>query len=329
MLTHAVALAQWQSQAIKTESGFRGLSVVSADVAWVSGTNGTYGRTMDGGKTWTAGTVPDANKLDLRAVKAFSASTAYLMSAGPGEESRIYKTKDGGKTWVLQFKNAEPAAFYDAIAFWDETHGIALSDAVKGRFQLLATEDGGAKWKLVPEKSLPEALPNEGCFAASGTCLITRGDADVWFCTGSAKTARVFHSSDRGKTWSVSETPVLAGVESAGIFSIAFRDKDHGIIVGGDYKKADEKAATVAVTQDGGKTWTLVDKALPFRSCVAWAKDRWVAVGTSGSDVSTDDGKTWKPLDTENYNTAGFTLMGEGWAAGPMGRIAKFSRAEK
>ncbi len=171
-----------------------------------------------------------------------------------------------------------------------------------------------------------QALDKEGAFAASGTCLITRGEKDVWFCTGGAKTARVFHSADRGQTWTVSDTPILAGVESAGIFSIAFRDDKHGIIVGGDYRKPNDTSATVATTADGGKTWVLVDKALPFRSAVAWAKDRWVAVGTSGSHVSQDDGKTWQPLDRENYNSVAFTATGEGWAAGPKGRIAKFGK---
>ena len=328
-LCNPVAIGQWQPQAIKTEADFRGLSVVNSKVVWVSGTKGTFGRTTDGGKTWSVGTVPDADKLDFRDVEAFSETTAYLMSAGPGAGSRIYKTNDGGKTWVLQFKAAEPEAFFDAMSFWDEKHGIVLSDPVKGRFPLLVTEDGGANWKLLPEKSQPAALPKEGAFAASGTCLVTRGESDVWFCTGGAKAARVFHSTDRGQTWAVSETPILAGIESAGVFSIAFRDQKHGVIVGGDYRKPDDLHATVATTNDGGKTWTLIDKALPYRSGVAWAGDRWVAVGTSGSDYSVDDGKTWKPLDQGKYNSVGFTATGEGWAVGPKGRIVVFTKTER
>jgi photosystem II stability/assembly factor-like uncharacterized protein len=320
------ANAQWQQQTIGTDANFRGLSVVSADVAWVSGTKGTFGRTTDGGKSWSVGAVPDAEKLDFRDVEAFDASTAYLLSAGAGEESRIYKTSDGGKTWKLQFKNSDPDGFYDAIAFWDDQAGIAFGDPVKGQFELMVTEDGGANWKKLPSKNLPQALPKEGAFAASGTCLITFGTSNIWFCTGGAKKARVLHSVDRGLTWTATETPIEAGVESAGIFSIAFRDRDHGMIVGGDYRKPNDAGATAAVTSDGGKTWTLLDKALPYRSCVAWAKDRWVAVGTSGSDYSQDDGKNWKPLDRENYNSVGFASIGDGWAVGPKGRIAKFVR---
>ena len=169
--------------------------------------------------------MPGAEKLDFRDVEAFGETTAYLLSAGPGDASRIYKTVDGGKSWALQFKSADPAAFFDAIAFWDEKNGIALGDPVKGQFQLIVTDDGGANWKPLAAKNLPPALPDEGAFAASGTCLVTHGDNDVWFATGGAKTARVFHSRDRGQNWEVSETPIVAGAESAGIFSIAFRDQ--------------------------------------------------------------------------------------------------------
>jgi photosystem II stability/assembly factor-like uncharacterized protein len=322
------APGQWQAQAVDTKSDFRGLCVVSPDVVWVSGTLGTYARTTDRGKTWSVGTVPDADKLDFRAVKAFGKETAYLLSAGPGDASRTYKTTDGGKSWVMQFKCADPAAFFDALAFWDEKNGIALGDPVDGRFQLIATDDGGANWKPLAAKTLPPALPNEGAFAASGTCLIARGEADAWFVTGGAKTARVFRSTDRGRNWEVSETPVAAGVASAGIFSIAFRDKDHGLVGGGDYRKPDDTGATAAATSDGGKTWVALDKKLPFRSAVAWAKDRWVAVGTSGSHSSRDDGDTWTPLDRENYNSVGFTPTGEGWAVGPKGRIAVFTKKD-
>ncbi len=324
-LPASTALAQWQTQTIGTKADFRGLCVVSPRCAWVSGTKGTFGRTSDGGKTWAVGTVAGAEKLDFRDVEAFGLRTAYLLSAGPGGASRIYKTGDGGKSWSMQFRSTNPAAFLDAIAFWDETHGVALGDPVQGRFQLLATTDGGAHWMVLPAKGLPPALPGEGAFAASGTCLRTHGEGDVWFATGGAK-ARIFHSRDRGQTWNVSETPITAGVESAGIFSIALRDNQHGMAVGGDYRKPGHIGANAASTSDGGRTWALLKPALPYCSAVAWAKDRWVAVGTSGSYVSFDDGLNWKRLDEENYNSVGFTSDGEGWAVGPKGRIAKFVR---
>lgn len=326
LLKELVGPSPWVPQAIGTDAKFRGLCAVSPQIAWVSGSNGTFGRTTDGGRTWSVGTVPGAGELDFRDIEAFGESTAYLLSAGPGDQSRIYKTTDGGQTWTLQFKNSDPdpASFFDAIAFWDDHNGIALGDPVQGRFQLIFTDDGGANWKPLPADGLPPALPKEGAFAASGTCLVTHGTSDVWFATGGLSAARIFHSSDRGRTWTVHDTPIVAGTESAGIFSIAFRDRDHGMIVGGDYKKDNETIATAAVTADGGKTWTLTGQSLPYRSGVAWAKDRWVAVGPSGSDVSWDQGATWKRLDRENYNSVAFVSTGDGWAVGPGGRIVKF-----
>jgi photosystem II stability/assembly factor-like uncharacterized protein len=320
----STAHAQWQTQAIKTTANFRGLSAVSAQVAWVSGTKGTYGRTTDGGRTWSVGVVPGADKLDFRDVEAFDAATAYLLSAGPGTDSRIYKTTDGGRTWDRQFQNSDRQAFFDALAFWDEQQGLALSDPVRGRFPLIATQDGGAHWMPLATTDLPPALPNEGAFAASGTCLVMHGPSDVWFGTGGAKAARVFHSADRGRHWTVSETPIPAGVASSGIFSIAFRDREHGLIVGGDYSKPNQPGANVARTVDGGRTWTPLGKPFGYRSGVAWARDRWIAVGTSGSDVSWDEGTTWISLDRQNDNSVRFTPDGAGWVVGPRGRVAKF-----
>jgi photosystem II stability/assembly factor-like uncharacterized protein len=299
-LCGSIAHAQWQRQPINSDANFRGLCAVSAQVAWVSGTKGTYGRTTDGGKTWLVGTVTGAAKLDFRDVEAFGATTAYLLGAGPGEDSRIYKTVDGGGTWSLQFKNSDRDAFF-------------------------VTDDGGTHWKPLEAIALPPTLPNEGCFAASGTCLVAHGANDVWFCTGGAKTARVFHSHDRGLHWTVSNAPIVAGSASAGIFSIAFRDANHGLIVGGDYRKPNEPGPNAAITADGGNTWARIERPFAYRSGVAWAKDHWIAVGTSGSDLSQDNGATWKSLDHENYNSVAFTPIGEGWAVGPRGRIAKFA----
>ena len=326
LLVATIAQAQWKQQSINTDASFRGLSAVNENVAWVSGTKGTVGRTIDGGKTWEVIRVPEAEQLDFRDIEAFSANIAYILSIGNGEASRIYKTTDGGKTWKLQFKNAQPEAFFDAMAFWDEQHGIAMSDPVDGRFLLISTDDGGAHWNPIPPAQIPLALKGEGGFAASGTCLVTQGKSNVWLASGGAATARVYRSTNRGKTWTVHETPILAGLASAGIFSAHFKDSRNGMIVGGDYSKPNEVGKTVALTNDGGQTWKLMSSNLPFRSGVFFVKGKWIAVGTSGSDISSDNGASWQKLDSENYNAVSFTKSGVGWAAGPKGRIAKFEK---
>jgi len=310
--------AEWQLQAVGTDAKFRGLCVVSGDVVWASGTGGTVVRTADGGATWNVFAVPGASELDFRDVEAFGPDVACVLSAGDGEKSRIYKTTDGGKSWKLQFTNTDKAGFFDAIAFWDETHGIALGDPVGGKFQLIHTTDGKT-WQPL-KADLPPALADEGAFAASGTCLITHGEMGAWFVTGGPNGARVFHSTDRGQTWAVQACPLAGGTKSAGVFGIAFRDGANGVIVGGDYTKPGAEGVNGAVTADGGKTWVV--SKLPFRSGVTWAGDRWVTVGTSGADVSTD-GKVWRPLDGGNFNSVGFA-GGTGWAVGPAGRVAKW-----
>jgi photosystem II stability/assembly factor-like uncharacterized protein len=324
LLLCGAASAQWRAQAGNTTADLRGLSVVSPWVVWASGTGGTFTRTTDGGKTWQAGTVPGAAPLDFRDVEAFDANTAYLLSAGKDQLSRIYKTTDGGAHWALQFTNHLPEAFFDAIAFWDRDHGIALSDPVNGRFVMIATENGGKTWNDVPATNLPPAMAGEGAFAASGTCLVTQGQANAWFVTGGA-VARVFRSDDRGHSWTVTKAPTSQGAESAGIFSIAFQDTMRGVIVGGDYRKPNEAGDNVAVSADGGRTWRLSRGPRPagYRSGAAYVAPLTViAVGTSGSDYSTDGGVSWRALDGENYNSVA-ARAAVVWAVGPRGRIAK------
>ena len=260
-----------------TTENLRGVSAVSRQVAWASGTHGTYLRTIDGGRTWTPAQVPDAVALDFRAVAAFSADEAFLMSAGPGEQSRVYHTGDAGKHWQLQFTNTNPKGFFDSMVFWDSKHGIVLGDPIpdesgKLKFEVLLTEDG-QNWRPVPPAQMPDAMEGEGAFAASNTCIaIVRGNSDpnIWFATG-GKTARIFHSGDRGQSWQVYETPMVHGPDSAGIFSIAFRDTTHGVIVGGDYKRPKDDGPNLAYTEDGGKNWMLPPlHPLAYFSAVAY-----------------------------------------------------------
>lgn len=327
-LTRA-ASAQWEPQASGTTSELRGLSVVSTDIVWASGQRGTVLHTLDGGATWVRDTVPGASSLDLRAIAGVSATVAHAISIG--DSSRIYRTTDGGRTWSLRYAASRTGTFFDAIRFWDARHGIAISDPVNGAFLIVITKDGGDSWEEVSAAALPRALPNEGAFAASGSCLEVHGARDVWFVTGGAVKARVFRSRDRGRTWTVSDSPIRAGVPSAGIFSVAFHDTKHGVISGGDYQKPALGGQNLAQTADGGRSWTAVDSASSpagFRSAVAYAPDatgrKLVAVGLNGTDVSTDRGRTWKTVDTTAYNSVQFGSSMVGYAVGPNGRVAKY-----
>ncbi|MGH9970859.1 MAG: WD40/YVTN/BNR-like repeat-containing protein [Pyrinomonadaceae bacterium] len=196
---------------------------------------------------------------------------------------------------------------------------------------ILTTENGGREWKRVAVSSLPVALENEGAFAASGTNIAVFGKTHAWIGTGAARKARVLRTSDRGRTWKISETPLIAGA-SAGIFSVAFRDARHGIVVGGDYTKENEAVDNLAMTSDGGVTWKLVNGLSGFRSVVAYLPGAktptLVAIGPAGTDYSTDDGRTWKQLKGPGFDTLSFARGrfgggSVGWAAGAHGSIGK------
>jgi photosystem II stability/assembly factor-like uncharacterized protein len=321
--------AQWQKQNINTKASLRGLSVVNEKVIWTSGTGGTFLRTIDGGKNWTIGKVPDAEKLDFRDVEAFDANTAYVLSIGNGETSRIYKTIDGGRSWKLQFKNTNEKAFFDALAFWDKNNGIAMSDPVDGKYVLISTDNGGQNWKPVAAEKTPNAKQGEAAFAASGTCILSQGKNDVFLVSG-GRDARVFRSNNRGLSWLVADTPLPKGTAGSGIFSIAMFDDKNGVIVGGNYEKPNEITHNLAFTNDGGKNWILGKGLNGYRSGVTVVdKNVVIAVGSSGSDLSADGGKTWKNLDKENYNAVQSKGKKAIWAVGAGGLVAKFSFDKK
>ena len=323
----SLALAQaYTIQKSNTTENLRGLSAPSNKVIWASGTHGSYLRSTDGGSSWHVAEVAGAEKLDFRDVEAFDAEVAYLLSAGPGEQSRIYKTNDGGKSWVLQFTNGEPKGFFDCMAFWNRDHGVAVGDPVDGKFEIITTENGGKSWNAAPPEILPPALPGEGAFAASGSCIAVQGKTNVWFATGGTA-ARVFHSADGGKTWTVVDTPIMHDDDSSGIFSIAFRDDKHGIIAGGDYKGPDKSGANLAFTDDSGGTWKLVQKSPQwYMSGVAFDLTRHEpAIFTVGSAhagyAKSLAGKSWQKMWDLNLNAVTFYAPGKAIAVGPKGLI--------
>ncbi len=319
---------RWTVQTSGVNQRLRGVSAVSEQVAWASGAGSTVLRTVDGGLTWQRFIIT-SDTLDFRDIDAIDAQTAYVMSIGNGSASRIYKTTDAGVTWKVQFRNKDEKAFLDAMSFWDADHGIAFGDSVDKQFYILTTADGGRTWSRVPATNLPPAQGNEGAFAASGTNIALFGKSYAWIGTGAAAKSRVLRTTDGGRTWRVADTPLASG-PSSGIFSIAFRDAKHGVIAGGDYKKESEAVDNLAVTSDGGVTWTLVKGLSGFRSVVAYVPGvkipTLIALGPSGGDYSLDDGRTWQPIDGPGFDTFSFARGKQlGWGAGAEGKIGKLS----
>jgi photosystem II stability/assembly factor-like uncharacterized protein len=322
----------WSVQTSGLDTNLRGVSVVDGDasggklhfIIWASGSNGVILLSTNDGGTWKQLSVPGGGDRDFRDIEAFDENTAYVMSSGDGDKSRIYKTTDGGKTWQLQYSDKRPGFFLDALACDSKTHCVALSDPVEGKFLVLVTDDG-EHWKELPRDKMPPELTGEGPFAASGTSIAICGKDNIYFGTGGTRAARVFHSGDLGRSWTTAETPIAAGNPSSGIFSMACDDAETVIAVGGDYKEPNSAKQVAARSEDSGATWKLaLQQPGGYRSAVgSFSYGDYASVGTNGTDISHDQGVHWKHTDYLNLNAAAFDGT-NGWAVGPKGTIARF-----
>jgi photosystem II stability/assembly factor-like uncharacterized protein len=278
-------------------SSKRGLSVVNDNVAWVSGSAGYIGITHNGGKNWDWKQVKGFEKADFRDIEAFSDKEAIIM--GSGTPALVLKTTDGGANWNVKYKNADTTYFFDAMDFADNKHGYILGDPIKNKFLLMETTDGGESWQMTDG---PDALLNEAAFAASGTCLRVNGALTI--VTGGGA-SRVLVSPINNKNWVSTPVPLTNGKQSRGAFSVAY-GKNQTIVVGGDYeknKKTDSVAYILPQANAVYKQNIPVTGPAGYQSCVEYISgDTFLSTGTSGTNITTDGGKTWTKIDDASYN---------------------------
>jgi photosystem II stability/assembly factor-like uncharacterized protein len=301
---------------------FRGLCMVDENVSWASGTNGLVMLTTDGGKRWSLGRIPQAENLDFRDIQAFDAQTALVLSAG--FPAKIFRTNNGGELWTVQYSNMDSSIFFDGFAFWGNQNGMAFGDPIDGKLVLIRTVDGGENWTAIDRHRIPDQLKEEAGFAASGTGIVVRNNT-VWIGLGGT-TARVFRSTDLGRSWKTFDTPMLNGNGSRGIYSLSFQDSLNGIAVGGAWNEKEGKR-TAAYTRDGGEHWKLSRGVDAYRSaCCYFKENTYIAVGPSGFDISYDGGKSWEKLHNEPMNALVLSAKtNTGIAVGNDGRIARLT----
>lgn len=319
---------KWQKTKVDADQSFRGLDAVNKRVAWIAGENatddggpGTVYRTTDGGKTWQDVSPKVKADLAFRDVEAQNARVASILAIGPGKASRIYRTTDGGRSWTKTFQNRSEKAFYNCIDFYPGgRNGLGVSDPVKGKFRIIRTTDRGRSWSVLKKADMPAAFEGEFNFAASGTCL-TIIDRHAYMASGGAA-SRIYHSRDKGDSWDVVSSTIPA-TDAGGVFSLAFKKRTMGVAVGGDFEQPDNGVDASSYTRNG-HTWREGGDLGGYRSGSSWldgTRRTFLAVGPSGSDVTTDGGRSWTTWSRTGYHSV-VCVRGGCWASGSEGRTA-------
>ena len=300
-------------------TSIRGLSIVDDSVAWLSGSHGNIALTINGGKTWAWQQLKGFEQADFRDIEAFSNKEALIMSSGT--PALRLKTTDGGVNWQVKYRNTDTAYFLDAMDFDSPKHGIVLGDPIKNKFLLLETTDGGETWH--PFKNQPDAMQGEAAFAASGTCLrVSNGEINI---VSGGPVTHLLTANMKTGVWNSIDLPIAHGASSKGAFSVA----NKMIIVGGNYskdKKTDSVASILTANVQGGPIYNVINNGpAGYQSCVELInKNVYLSTGTSGSNITTDNGKTWAKIDNASYNVCQKAKKGKlVLLAGDGGKIGK------
>ena len=300
-----------------TIASLRGLSPVSDKIIWASGNKGSVGLSVDGGNNWQWFTVKGYETSDFRDIEGFSATAAVIM--GTSAPAYILKTKDGGNNWEVVYQNKDTGMFLDAMDFLNDRKGVVIGDPVNHHIFLAQTTDGGNTWLAVPTNERPIMDSGEACFASSGTNIRFLKNNNYYYITGGVR-SRLFIKT---KTFSL---PILQGQETTGANSIAIKNANKMIVVGGDFNVPVSTTKICYITDDGGKTWRSPGQGpYGYRSCIEYLdKNRWITCGLNGVDFTLDDGKTWKPISAEGFNVCRKAKKGRSvFFAGANGKIGK------
>ncbi|MGX1929248.1 WD40/YVTN/BNR-like repeat-containing protein [Flagellimonas sp. 2504JD4-2] len=310
---------QYSQVAIETvfrdSVSIRAIEYLDANTLAFAGSDGIYG-TVDVRTNKVRSNIQRHDTIvpAFRAVAHTNSDFFMLSIANP---ALLYKTGDTGKM-ELVYKEEDENVFYDAMRFWNDLEGIAVGDTMDGCLSIIITRDGGKNWDKLPCSQLPKSLEGEGAFAASNTNIDIVGDK-AWIGTSAGN---IYFSADKGKTWEVSQTPIVKDKPTEGIYSIDFYDENLGFAIGGDYTGPDSNSKNKIITKDGGSTWELIADGMEpnYKSCVQFVPgaqgQTMVAVGFTGISCSNDQGVHWQKLSDEGFYTIRFLNDSVAYAAG-------------
>ncbi|WP_127346761.1 WD40/YVTN/BNR-like repeat-containing protein [Pseudidiomarina mangrovi] len=233
LLASAISVTPLESPA---DIHWIGVSAPSAEVVWISGSNATIGRSLDGGSSWEYFN-PVNQALEFRDIKALDSDHAYALSIGTNGDSRIYYTANGGQSWQLRYR-AGGTQFLNCMDMAPNGEAWVYGDSSESNWEMIRGADG-RNWLSARNAVDNKPLAGEGGFAASGGCV--RFANDSWAIgTGNASTARLLLKRATGIRFKTIDTPMPAG-PNAGITSVWPLAADHVLLAGGDLQHAEAR----------------------------------------------------------------------------------------
>ena len=325
--------AQYQIKELTAQKGvsIRALSVPSEKVIWASGSKGMVAKSSNEGVTFEWMQVKGYEKRDFRAMHAWNDQEAIIVAvAAP---AIILKTIDGGASWDKVYENNDTSMFLDAIHFSDENNGTVIGDPIEGHLFILTTNNKGATWVQKPNTFFQSTLKNgEAFFASSNSNLIQIGNK-LLFVTGGL-------SSRLWINGMAEAMPIMQGTSSTGANSIAISPNgSRVVVVGGDfandsiaiqnivgYQLSETPKSSVKDLSTTQLIFKKIDIANPkgYKSCVEFIdNNRLITCGTSGVDISKNNGASWENISKEPFHIAKKHPTKSGvYLAGSRGRIS-------
>ena len=306
-----------------TKTSLRGLSVVSDDVIWCSGSNGMVGKSVDGGVSFRWIQVKGYEKRDFRDIESFDSSVAIIMAVS--EPAIILKTVDAGRSWRKVFEDTTTGMFLDAMDF-NGKNGVVVGDPILNKVFLAETNDYGETWQVIKrDNNCTSMLPGEAFFASSGSNVVMdkskKGSRAFMYVSGGIS-SRFF----RGKN--CMPLPLQSGKNSTGANAMAISPSfKTGIVVGGDFSndKLRDSSCVLISFEKGVQLLFPQTPLTGYKSSVSFvSENEVVACGTSGVDFSIDQGLNWKNISAQGFHVVKKSKTGQHvFFAGANGKLGK------
>lgn len=309
----------------KPEVSFRGLSVIDNFTFWVSGSHGTIGFSVNGGKSMKWVNPVGYENRDFRDIVALNHKT--IVAVAIGSPGIILKSSDYGNTWIEVYHDDDPNVFLDAMDFYanNPNIGIAVGDPINGEPYILKTIDAGNTWERLSIEDLPRFAINEAFFAASGSNVQLLDENYFLAVSGGAASNIMLNTFPPLKTVLPKSSSITAGANAVDYSTI----HQYGIVVGGDYKTPESSENNIfrfTLTED--KKIILEDTpTTPPSGYLSGVKilnnGDAISCGLTGVSISNDKGLTWKPISAQAFHTVKSAKFGSKiYLVGPQGRIA-------